>query len=134
MNCVLRVRSLRVIPPLPADARRFLALVLGQNKPQLAALFKFVREGDGNMGRLLMRVGAILEGRPDTYDELDAAAKRKATVNTKKIIAEVKTLAELGVTTVQQFTRVLHTTQSLEYSRRVKKLEAQQDGRRQKAK
>ena len=193
------------------DARKFIALVLGQDKAQIDALFKLVREGDGNLGRLLMRVGAILEGRPDTYDDMDAAAKRKATVDTKKIIAEVKTiaadmsrkidegkaeivehvdavgakvdklkfskkrkskysdtareaclsywdaaqnnseirhsintrithdtvfryfarqLAEHGVTTVQQFTRILHTTQSLEYSRRVKKLDAQRDGRR----
>ena len=28
--------------------------------------------------------------RPDTYDEMDAAAKRKATIDTKKIIAEVE--------------------------------------------
>ena len=32
---------------------------------------------------------AILDDRPDTYDEMDAAAKRKATIDTKKIIAEV---------------------------------------------
>ena len=32
--------------------------------------------------------------RPDTYDEMDAAAKRKATIDTKKIIAEVKTIAK----------------------------------------
>ena len=75
------------------DARKFIALVLGQDKAQIDALFKLVREGDGNLGRLLMRVGAILEGRPDTYDDMDAAAKRKATVDTKKIIAEVKTIA-----------------------------------------
>ena len=76
------------------DARKFIALVLGQDKAQIDALFKLVREGDGNLGRLLMRVGAILEGRPDTYDDMDAAAKRKATVDTKKIIAEVKTIAK----------------------------------------
>ena len=75
------------------DPRRFLALVLGQDKSQLDALFKLVRDGDRDVGRLLMRVGATLDGRPDTYDDMDAAAKRKATVDTKKIIAEVKTIA-----------------------------------------
>ena len=75
------------------DPRRFLALVLGQDKFQLDALFKLVRDGDRDVGRLLMRVGAILDGRPDTYDDMDAAAKRKATVDTQKIIAEVKTIA-----------------------------------------
>ena len=192
------------------NPKKFVRLVLKQDAAKLDALFKLVREGDGNLGRLLMRVGAILEGRPDTYDDMDAAAKRKATVDTKKIIAEVKTiakkiddgkaeivehvdavgakvdklkfskkrkskysdtareaclsywdaaqnnseirhsintrithdtvfryfarqLAEHGVTTVQQFTRILHTTQSLEYSRRVKKLDAQRDGRRNAA-
>ena len=48
-----------------------------------------VKSADGNLGRLLMRVGAILDGRPDTYDEMDAAAKRKATIDTNRIIAEV---------------------------------------------
>ena len=76
------------------DARRFLALVLGQDKPQLDALFRLVREGDGNVGRLLMRVGAMLDGREDPYAAMDPVAKRKATVDTKKIIAEVKTIAK----------------------------------------
>ena len=75
------------------NPQKFVRLVLKQDAAKLDALFKLVREGDGNLGRLLMRVGAILEGRPDTYDEMDAAAKRKATVDTKKIIAEVKTIA-----------------------------------------
>ena len=75
------------------NPKKFVRLVLKQDAAKLDALFKLVREGDGNLGRLLMRVGAILEGRPDTYDEMDAAAKRKATVDTKKIIAEVKTIA-----------------------------------------
>ena len=76
------------------NPQKFVRLVLKQDAAKLDALFKLVREGDGNLGRLLMRVGAILEGRPDTYDEMDAAAKRKATVDTKKIIAEVKTIAK----------------------------------------
>ena len=75
------------------NPQKFVRLVLKQDAAKLDALFKLVREGDGNLGRLLMRVGAILEGRPDTYDDMDAAAKRKATVDTKKIIAEVKTIA-----------------------------------------
>ena len=75
------------------NPQKFVRLVLKQDATKLDALFKLVREGDGNLGRLLMRVGAILEGRPDTYDDMDAAAKRKATVDTKKIIAEVKTIA-----------------------------------------
>ena len=76
------------------NPQKFVRLVLKQDAAKLDALFKLVREGDGNLGRLLMRVGAILEGRPDTYDDMDAAAKRKATVDTKKIIAEVKTIAK----------------------------------------
>ena len=31
---------------------------------------------------------------PVSYDEMDAAAKRKATIDTKKIITEVKTIAK----------------------------------------
>ena len=41
-----------------------------------------------------MRVGAVLDGRPDTYDEMDAAAKRKATIDSQRILDEVKTLAK----------------------------------------
>ena len=74
--------------------QKFVRLVLKQDVAKLDALVAAVKSGDGNVGRLLMRVGAILEGRPDTYDEMDAAAKRKAAVDTKKIIAEVKTIAK----------------------------------------
>ena len=41
-----------------------------------------------------MRVGAILDGRADGYDVMDASAKRKATMDTKKIIEEVKNVAK----------------------------------------
>ena len=75
------------------DHRRLMALVLRQDEAKLAALTGVVESGDRNAGRMLMRVGAILDGRPDTYDEMDSAAKRKATTDTRRIIAEMRALA-----------------------------------------
>ena len=73
---------------------RFLHLVLKQDAARLDALMAAVNSGDRNIGRLLMRVGAILDGRTDGYDAMDASAKRKATMDTKKIIEEVKNVAK----------------------------------------
>ena len=74
--------------------KRFVLMLLKRDTAKLDALTDAVKSADGNVGRLLMRIGAVLEGRPDTYDEMDASAKRKATIDTKKIIAEVKTIAK----------------------------------------
>ena len=71
------------------NPQKFVRLVLRRDTSTIAALEAAVEDFGGKVGRLLMRVGAILDGRPDTYDEMDAAAKRKATIDTKKIIAEV---------------------------------------------
>lgn len=75
------------------DPKRFIRLVLKQDRGKLAALMAIVNAGDRNMGRLLMRVGAALEGRADIYDDMEPGAKRKATNDTKRIIAEVQKLA-----------------------------------------
>ena len=74
--------------------QKFVRLVLKSDVAKIAALEAAVDDFGGNVGRLLMGVGAILEGRPNTYDTMDPAAKRKATLDTKKIIAEVKTIAQ----------------------------------------
>ena len=53
--------------------------MLKQDAAKLDALFKLVREGDGNLGRLLMRVGAILEGPSAfVFCDGDVAAAAKA--------------------------------------------------------
>ena len=75
---------------------RFLHLVLKQDTAKLSALEAAVESGDRNVGRLLMRIGAILDGRAANYDTLDSAAKRKAAIDTKKVIAEVSTLIDAG--------------------------------------
>ena len=75
------------------DPRRFVLLLLKRDTEKLDALMSAVKTSDGSVGRLLMRIGAILDGHAADYDEMDAAAKRKATRDTKKIINEVKTLA-----------------------------------------
>jgi hypothetical protein len=74
-------------------------LVLRQDTAMLNALGRIVCSGDDNVGRLLMRVGAVLDGRPDSYDQMDDAAKRKATDDAQRIIAKVETLA-LGLDTM----------------------------------
>ena len=69
-------------------------LLMKCDDAKLKALKSIVESGDKNVGRILMRVGAVLDGRPDTYDEMDAAAKRKATIDSQRILDEVKTLAK----------------------------------------
>ena len=200
------------------NTRRFMFLLMKCDDAKLNALKSIVESGDKNVGRILMRVGAVLDGRPDTYDEMDAAAKRKATIDSQRILDEVKTLAKhiddgkselakhiddgkseiiehvdavavkvdriklagrrrskysdaareaclrywneardnvevrnslntrvtheavftycasklapYGVTTVEQFKRMLHAAQSREYEERRKKLDEQRDGRK----
>ena len=75
---------------------RFLHLVLKQDSAKLEALEAAVESGDRNIGRLMMRIGAILDGHAANYDTLDSSAKRKATMDTKKVISEVKTLITDG--------------------------------------
>lgn len=76
------------------NTRRFMFLLMKCDAAKLKALKSVVESGDKNVGRILMRVGAVLDGRPDTYDEMDAAAKRKATIDSQRILDEVKTLAK----------------------------------------
>ena len=76
------------------NTRRFMFLLMKCDDAKLKALKSIVESGDKNVGRILMRVGAVLDGRPDTYDEMDAAAKRKATIDSQRILDEVKTLAK----------------------------------------
>ena len=76
------------------NTRRFMFLLMKCDDAKLKALKSIVESGDKNVGRILMRVGAVLDGRPDTYDEMDAAAKRKATIDSQRILNEVKTLAK----------------------------------------
>ena len=191
------------------NTRRFMFLLMKCDAAKLKALKSIVESGDKNVGRILMRVGAVLDGRPDTYDEMDAAAKRKATIDSQRILDEVKTLAKriddgkseiiehvdtvavkvdrikpvgrrrskysdaareaclrywneardnvevrnslntrvtheavftycasklapYGVTTVEQFKRMLHAAQSREYEERRKKLDEQRDGRKKR--
>ena len=76
------------------NTRRFMFLLVKCDDAKLKALKSVVESGDKNVGRILMRVGAVLDGRPDTYDEMDAAAKRKATIDSQRILDEVKTLAK----------------------------------------
>ena len=76
------------------NTRRFMFLLMKCDAAKLKALKSIVESGDKNVGRILMRVGAVLDGRPDTYDEMDAAAKRKATIDSQRILDEVKTLAK----------------------------------------
>jgi hypothetical protein len=76
------------------NTRRFMFLLVKCDDAKLKALKSIVESGDKNVGRILMRVGAVLDGRPDTYDEMDAAAKRKATIDSQRILDEVKTLAK----------------------------------------
>ena len=191
------------------NTRRFMFLLMKCDAAKLKALKSVVESGDKNVGRILMRVGAVLDGRPDTYDEMDAAAKRKATIDSQRILDEVKTLAKhiddgkseiiehvdavavkvdrikpvgrrrskysdaareaclrywneardnvevrnslntrvtheavftycasklapYGVTTVEQFKRMLHAAQSREYEERRKKLDEQRDGRKKR--
>ena len=76
------------------NTRRFMFLLMKCDDAKLNALKSIVESGDKNVGRILMRVGAVLDGRPDTYDEMDAAAKRKATIDSQRILDEVKTLAK----------------------------------------
>ena len=69
------------------------------------------------------------------WDAAQSDAKIRYSINTRITHETVfrhfsRQLSELGVTTVQQFKRVLHTTQSLECSRRRKKLDQQRDGRK----
>ena len=76
------------------NTKRFMFLLVKCDDAKLKALKSIVESGDKNVGRILMRVGAVLDGRPDTYDEMDAAAKRKATIDSQRILDEVKTLAK----------------------------------------
>lgn len=76
------------------DPRRFISLLLCRDRDKLVALTAAVRSGDRNIGRLLMRIGGILDGDAGRYDLMDAAAKRKAAVDARKLVAEVENLAE----------------------------------------
>lgn len=60
-----------------------------------------------------MRVGAVLDGRPDSYDQIDDAANRKATDDARRIIAKVETLA-LGLNTMNQ-KLIEHKTEIVEH-------------------
>lgn len=72
---------------------RFMLLLLGCDAGKLDALTSVVESGDADVGRVLMRVGAVLDGRPDPYGEMDDAAKQKATMDSQRILDEVRTLA-----------------------------------------
>ena len=63
-----------------------------------------------------MRVGGILDGDACRYDSLDAAAKRKANEDARKLAAH-------GIDSLRKFKSALHAAQNLEYARRKKALE-----------
>ena len=74
--------------------RRFMFMLVKCDGAKLKALLSAVESGGRDVGRILMRVGAVLDGRPDTYDRMDDAAKRKAATDSRRILDEVRTLAK----------------------------------------
>ena len=75
------------------DAHWFVDVLLRKNFSKLNKLYYTIDFTDGKPSRILMNVAAILNDKAVPYDSMDANAKRKATNDTKKIIAEVQKLA-----------------------------------------
>ena len=83
------------------DAHWFVDVLLRKNFSKLNKLYYTIDFTDGKPSRILTNVAAILNDKAVPYDSMDASAKRKATNDTKKIIAEVQKLAT-GVDSIHQ--------------------------------
>ena len=83
------------------DAHWFVDVLLRKNFSKLNKLYYTIDFTDGKPSRILTNVAAILNDKAVPYDSMDANAKRKATNDTKKIIAEVQKLAT-GVDSIHQ--------------------------------
>ena len=75
------------------NAVRFATLIYDMNEEKLASLNAVIHGGCDDVGEIMMRVSAVLDGQPGRYDVLDAAAKRKATKDVERIAATVETLS-----------------------------------------
>ena len=75
------------------DGMWFVKLLMNENTSMLNKLLYTIDFTDEKPSRILMNVAAILNGKEDGYNAMNASAKRKATNDTKKIIDEVQKLA-----------------------------------------
>ena len=71
------------------DANKFRAMLLRKDAAKLERLVAIVRARAGTPVKILMNVAAELDGRTENYDGMDAAAKRKAALDMKNVIAKV---------------------------------------------
>jgi len=71
------------------DANKFREMLLRKDSAKLDRLAAIVRTGGGNPVKTLMDVAAELDGRAESYDGMNSEAKRKATVDMKRVIAKV---------------------------------------------
>ena len=71
------------------DARRFRKMLLRKDSEKLERLIAILQKKDGRPVKILMDIAAELDGRTANYDGMDATAKRKATAELRKVIANV---------------------------------------------
>ena len=71
------------------NKKRFVAMMCDCDKEKLAKLEEIVNSGDKDLGRVLMRVSGVLDGRQDAYESLDEAAKEKANEDAQNLVKRV---------------------------------------------
>ena len=65
---------------------QFAKMMCDCDKEKLAKLEAIVDSGDTNLGRVFMRIGGVLDGRENAYEDLDESAKAKAAEDVQKVV------------------------------------------------
>ena len=65
---------------------QFAKMMCDSDKEKLSKLEAIVDSGDTNLGRVFMRIGGVLDGRENAYEDLDESAKAKATEDVQKVV------------------------------------------------
>ena len=103
---------------------QFAKMMCDSDKEKLAKLETIVDSGDTNLGRVFMRIGGVLDGRENAYEDLDESAKAKAAYAYYK-----PKLEPLGIYNEKDFRRELHKIYSRNSKRKAKELEAKRMGK-----
>ena len=102
--------SLRIEFPQYAirDGARFREMLLRRDEEKLERLNAIVQDqGQAAPVKILMDVAAELDGRAENYDGMDAAAKRKASREMKKLIGKVDEMrSAIGSNTAEIESRI----------------------------